>query len=126
MQKAFSRVDRIGSLIQKELAKIIQREIKDPRIGIVTISAVKVTRDLAHAKVYASMLAKSEDEIEEAIYVLNRAGGFLRTQLAHVLNIRKMPELHFVFDKSLTHGPVLSALIDEAIEKDKKLHDDDK
>ena len=125
MKKEFSRTDRIGELVQRELSKLIQQEIKDPRIGIVTITEVRVTKDLAHAKVYTSMLAKSEDEILIAVEVLNKAASFLRGQLAKTVKLRKMPELHFTFDKSVTHGPQLSGLIDEALKKDKKLHEDD-
>ena len=125
MNKEFSRTDRIGELVQRELSKLIQQEIKDPRIGIVTITEVRVTKDLAHAKVYTSMLAKSEDEILTAVDVLNKAASFLRGQLAKTVKLRKMPELHFTFDKSVTHGPQLSGLIDEALKKDKKLHEDD-
>lgn len=125
MKKEFSRTDRIGELVQRELSKLIQQEIKDPRIGIVTITEVRVTKDLAHAKVYTSMLAKSEDEILTAVDVLNKAASFLRGQLAKTVKLRKMPELHFTFDKSVTHGPQLSGLIDEALKKDKKLHEDD-
>lgn len=125
VNKEFSRTDRIGELVQRELSKLIQQEIKDPRIGIVTITEVRVTKDLAHAKVYTSMLAKSEDEILTAVDVLNKAASFLRGQLAKTVKLRKMPELHFTFDKSVTHGPQLSGLIDEALKKDKKLHEDD-
>lgn len=126
MQKDFSRTDRIGELIQRELSKLIQLELKDPRVGIVTITEVRVTKDLSHAKVYTSMLANSEEEILQAITVLNNAASFLRGQLAKTVKLRKMPELHFTFDKSVTHGPELSSLIDEAINQDKKFHDDEK
>jgi len=125
VNKEFSRTERIGELIQRELSKLIQHEIKDPRIGIVTITEVRVTKDLAHAKVYTSMLAKTDEEILNAIDVLNKAGAFLRGQLAKTVKLRKMPELHFTFDKSVTHGPKLSNLIDEAISQDKKFHDKD-
>jgi ribosome-binding factor A len=123
VEKQFSRLDRIGSSMQKELSKIIQSAIHDPRVGIVTISEVRVTKDLAQAKIYMSMLAPSEKEIQEAIDVLNHASGFIKSQLAKVLTIRKIPELHFIFDKSIIQGPQLSALIDNAIEEDKKFHE---
>lgn len=125
MPKEFTRTDRIGELIQRELSKLIQREIKDPRVGIVTVSEVRVTKDLAHANVYVSMLAKSEQEILQAIAVLNNTASFLRFNLAKIVKLRKMPELHFLFDQTLTHGPKLSSLIDDALEQDKKLHDED-
>ena len=124
MPKEFSRAERVGELIQRELSKIIQKEIKDPRIGILTISEVRATKDLAYAKVYVSMLAKSEHEILEAVKVLNHAAGFLRTQLAKTIKLRKIPELTFLFDKSVTEGPKLVALIDEAINKDKKRNEE--
>jgi len=125
MPKEFSRTERVGEVIQRELSKTIQKEIKDPRIGIVTVSEVRVTKDLSYAKVYISMLAKSEEEILTAVKVLNNAASFLRMHLAKVVKIRKMPELTFVFDKSLLEGPKLVNLIDNAIEEDKKFHDED-
>ncbi|MAZ39496.1 MAG: ribosome-binding factor A [Legionellales bacterium] len=124
MPKEFSRTERVGELIQRELSKLIQREIKDPRIGILTISEVRATKDLAYAKVYISMLAKDESEIVAAVKVLNNAAKFLRTQLAKTVKLRKVPELTFLFDKSVTEGPKLVGLIDKAIEQDKKFNEE--
>lgn len=116
MPKEYNRVDRIGAVMQKELALLIQYEIKDPRVNFVTVCAVKVSRDLSHAKVYISQLG-DQQEIAQTVAVLNKAKGFLRTQLAHKMNLRITPELNFIYDKSVAEGGRLSALIDEAIEK---------
>lgn len=120
MPKEYSRTDRIAGLMQRELAYLIQYEIKDPRVKLVTISAVKVSRDLAHAKIYISQLS-SEEEISKTVAVLNKAQGFLRTLLAQKMKLRTTPQLHFVHDASIAEGSRLSALIDQALEEDKSI-----
>lgn len=114
MPKEYSRTDRIAAVMLRELAALIQFEVKDPRVGFVTVYAVKVTRDLSHAKVYISRMG-SDEEIEQAVKVLNKAKGFLRTALAQKIKLRTMPALHFVYDKSVLEGGRLSKLIDDAI-----------
>lgn len=83
MPREFSRIDRIGDQMQRELAQLIQREVKDPRVGMVTVNAVKVSRDLGYADIYVSLLSTEElteesPEVKESIAVLNKASGFLR------------------------------------------------
>lgn len=117
MPKEFSRKDRVAELLQRELAWLIQQEIKDPRLGMITVSAVEVSKDLAHAKVYVTVLGDDEMKIKQSIQILNDAAAYLRTQLWHKLKMRSVPELRFLFDESIRYGNRLSALIDKAVGK---------
>lgn len=119
MAKEFSRPRRIGEQMQRELALLIQQELKDPRLGMVTVSAVEVTRDLAHAKVYITVFDPQHD-VEQSLAILRKAAGFLRHELGRRVVMRSLPELHFVYDTSVEQGAKLSALIDEAVARDKK------
>ena len=118
MPREFSRGRKVGDLIQRELASLIQREVKDPRIGMVTIIEANVSRDLAFADVYFTVLPDKETESVEA--ALNQAAGFLRSQLARVLNTRTTPKLRFHYDPTIENGARLSRSIDEAIAHDEK------
>lgn len=120
MPKEFSRGRRIADQIQKELASLIQRELKDPRVGMVTINEVKVSRDLAFADVYFTMFA--DDGAGEAAEALDRASGFLRSALSKVLKIRTTPKLRFHYDNSINEGQRISKAIDDAIADDQKRH----
>ncbi|MBU2707987.1 30S ribosome-binding factor RbfA [Zooshikella marina] len=124
MAKEFSRTQRIADQIQKELAVLIQLEIKDPRLGMVTVSSVDVSRDLAYANIYVTFLGK-EDQVsnDEQVAVLNKAAGFLRSMLAKRLTARTTPQLRFFFDESIQRGQYLSKLIDDAVSKDRNHHD---
>lgn len=116
MPREFSRGQKVGDLIQRELAILIQREVKDPRIGMVTINEANVSRDLSFADVYFTVLPADDTEgVEE---VLNQAGGFLRSQLAKVLNTRTTPKLRFHYDPTIENGARLSKAIDDAVAKD--------
>jgi len=98
---------------------LIQQEIRDPRVGMVSITDVEVSRDMSHAKVYATVLGiETKADAEESMTVLNRAAGFLRTQLARNSNARTTPRLHFYFDASVARGQHLSALIEQAVAAD--------
>lgn len=122
MARDFTRGDRLGELIQRELARLIQYELKDPRITtMITVSGVKVTRDLSHAKVYISVFDK--DQAEDTLKVLSKAAGFFRSSLAKLIKIRMIPELHFVYDDSIREGSYLSSLIDQALEDDRAVKD---
>ena len=101
---------RVADQIQRDLAELL-RELKDPRIGMVTINAVEVSPDYAHAKVYFSLLIGKPDETEEA---LNEAAGFLRNGLFKRLQIHTVPTLHFHFDRTTENAAELSALINRA------------
>jgi ribosome-binding factor A len=118
MGKAFLRTGRVAEQIQRELADLIQMEVKDPRVGLVTLTGVEVTQDYAHAKVYFTTM-KSAEQAPKAQAGLEHAAGFLRTQLAHRMKLRVMPQLHFIYDTSVENGVRLSQLIDEAVASDK-------
>ncbi|MFJ1268407.1 30S ribosome-binding factor RbfA [Legionella lytica] len=111
MAQNFKRTDRVAEMIQRKLAQIIPLEVKDPRLnGIVTISAVKVAADLAHAKVYFTVLNNDKKLVET---ILNAAASYLRSALARSITLRTVPQLHFVYDESIEYGQRLSRLIDE-------------
>lgn len=117
MPREFSRGRRVADLIQHELAVLIQKEIKDPRVGMVTLTEVKVSRDLAWADVYFTTLAdQSHDEAEAA---LANAAGFLRSRLARHLDTRTTPRLRFHYDSSIENGARMSQAIADAIGKDR-------
>jgi ribosome-binding factor A len=116
MAQEYSRTQRVADQIQRELAALIQREVKDPRVGMATVSAVEVSRDLSHAKVFVTILNGDEgqQEITESVKALNNASGFLRSQLGQRMKLRIVPTLRFHFDDSLSRGNYLSNLIDKA------------
>lgn len=112
----FSRTDRVAQQIQRELAELVRLEINDPRVRLVTITAVEVANDYSHAKVFFTRLDGKHDEARQG---LEHAAGFLRSQLARSLKLRVMPQLHFVYDESVERGSRLSQLIDQAVASDK-------
>jgi ribosome-binding factor A len=124
MAREFSRTDRVGSQIQRELAQLVRDELNDPRLGMITIQAVKVVRDFSHAKVYFTVLG-GEMDVTETTKVLKETAPFFRYELGHRLNIRSLPQLHFEYDESIEKGAHLSALIEQAVESDKKKQHDD-
>ncbi|MBD1553758.1 30S ribosome-binding factor RbfA [Pseudomonas typographi] len=127
MAKEYSRTQRIGDQIQRELAQLIRREVKDPRVGLVTITAVDVSRDLGHAKVYITVMgAEGQDQVAQSLKVLGAAAGFLRTQLGKEMKLRSVPQLHFHYDESVARGAHLSALIERAVAEDSQHRDADK
>ena len=109
-----SRRARIADQIQRELAEIIRLEMRDPRVGMITLTGVELSGDQSHAKVFYTVLG-AESAAREAGEGLQRAAGFLRSELAHRLSTRSVPELHFQFDESVERGARLSKLIDEAV-----------
>ena len=116
MAREFSRTSRIGEVMQRELAQLIQHELADPRVSLVTVSHVNVTADLKYAKIYVTRLNgfDSEQAAEECLQGLNKASGFLRRALAKRVKLRIMPELQFRYDTSLEHGFYMDALISKA------------
>lgn len=112
--KNFSRSDRVVEQIQRELAELIQLELKDPRVRLVTLTDVEITPDYAHAKVFYTSLAGAEYQAEIASG-LRRASSFLRRALGKRVRIHQIPELHFVYDVSVERGTQLSQLIDQAV-----------
>lgn len=118
----FARTDRVSQQIQRELAELVRLELSDPRVKLVTITAVDVARDYSHAKVYFTRL---DGKQEEALAGLEHASGFLRSQLARSLKLRIMPQLHFAYDASVERGTRLSRLIDEAVASDRAHGEDE-
>lgn len=122
--REFKRTDRVADQLQKELAVLIQREVKDPRLGMVTVSGVKVSRDLGYADVYITLLGENDAEtIKANLGILRRAAGFLRGQIGRRIKLRHVPELRFHYDESVVRGQRLSSLIDEAVASDRGQRD---
>lgn len=105
---------RVADQIQRDLAEIISYELKDPRVGMITITEVQVTPDYAHAKVFFTTLNDNPEAVKDTLSGLSKAAGFIRGQLGRRLTIHTTPELHFVHDTSTARGIELSKLIDEA------------
>jgi ribosome-binding factor A len=105
---------RVADQIQRDLAEIIASELKDPRVGMVTITEVQLTPDYAHAKVFFTLLADDKAAIKKTVEGLVQAAGFIRKELGRRVTIHTLPELHFVHDTSTARGAELSKLIDEA------------
>ncbi len=116
------RAQRIAEQIRQELAAILMREMKDPRIHDVTLTAVEVSPDLEHAKVWFTLLMGDPSEVGKA---LGHAAGFLRTELAHRLRMRSVPRLGFQYDESVERGSRLTHLIEQAVEEDRSHHKDE-
>jgi len=105
---------RVADQIQKDLSELIAFELKDPRVGMITISEVQLTPDYAHAKVWFTLLKDSPEEVKQTLEGLNRSAGYLRNQLGKRLHIHTLPQLHFLHDTSTRRGLEMSALIDQA------------
>jgi len=118
--KEFSRTRRVAEQLQRELAQLIREEVKDPRLGMVTVVDVEVTRDLSLAKVYVTLLTGDEEARATSVAILNEAAGVLRKFLGRRLRLRSIPQLHFHYDQSIEKGAELSALIDAAVASDRK------
>ncbi len=114
MAKDPSRPRRIADQIQRDLADLIRAELKDPRVGMITLTGVEVSNDYRHAKIFFTTLGGPE-VVSQSQQGLQRASGFLRSHLAGGLKLRIVPELHFVHDESVERGMRLSKLIDEAV-----------
>jgi len=114
MAKDPSRLGRLADQIQRDLADLLRSELKDPRVGMITLTGVEVSNDYRHAKIFFTTLGGPEIVLQTQ-EGLQRASGFLRSQLARGLTLRIVPELHFVHDESVERGVRLSKLIDEAV-----------
>jgi len=117
MPKEYSRSERLASQIQRELAALIQSGLKDPRLGMPSILEVQVSKDLAHARVFFSLL--NAEGAEDCLAALNHAGGFLQRQIGKQLKARITPKLIFIYDDTDIRGRQLSDLIDTAVASDK-------
>jgi ribosome-binding factor A len=107
------RPQKVADLIQRELSDLLRREVRDPRVGMVTLTSVDVSPDLSHAKVFFTILEK--DRKDETTKGLQRAASFLRSQLSHRMSMYTTPELRFVYDESVERGDRLSQLIDSVV-----------
>jgi ribosome-binding factor A len=110
---ARKRVARLNEQLKRELTALLQFEVRDPRIGMVTITDVEVSPDLYHAKVYYTLLG-GRDERATALEGLRAAAGFLRTEIGRRMHIRRTPELHFALDETLDHAARIEQLLREA------------
>ncbi len=117
MPREFNRSERVAGQIRRELAQLIQHEVKDPAIGFISLSDVEVTRDLAHAKVFITVF--DSDKAASTLVALRHAAGYLRHRLGQEMRIRSVPELHFHHDASVETGQRMDNLIDAALASDR-------
>ena len=118
MPREFTRAERVSDAVQQELAVLIRDGVRDPRVGMVSVTDVDVSKDLAYAKIHVTFLGeRTQEEIDEAMGALNGASGYLRKLLASSIKLRITPKLTFLFDESGRRGQHLSALIDYAMSK---------
>ena len=119
MPREFKRSDRVADALQRELAEVIRNEIRDPRIGMVNINAVRVASDLATAKVYLTFVDNPKNTPpEERVELLNKASGFLRTRVGAEMQLRSLPKITFLHDETVYTAEAMSKLIDRAIQSD--------
>ena len=119
MPREFTRAERVSDSVQQELATLIRSEVRDPRVGMVNVTEVQISRDLAYGKVFVNFVGDREQEqIDEAMAALNGASGYLRKLLGASIQLRIVPKLMFIFDETGRRGQHLSALIDLAISKE--------
>lgn len=121
MAREFNRADRIAQQMKREVAIILQRELKDPRVRMATVSDVTVSGDLMYAKIYVTFMDNDVEAVKAAIKVLNKAKGFVRTMIGRAMKLRAVPEITFFYDKSLDEGMRISNLITETLKKDATL-----
>lgn len=116
--REYERTERIGTELHRGLAEILRSEVKDPRVAAITLQEVRVSRDLAHAKVYFTCFPVDECGEEQVRLLNERLAGFLRRELARRTRLRTVPQLHFVHDESVRRGEQLAHLIEEAVAAD--------
>lgn len=126
MAREFKRADRVAQEIQKEIAVILQREVKDPRIGMVTVSDVKVSSDLSFAKIFVTFLFDSDEMVvAQGMKGLEKASPYIRSLLGKAMRLRIVPEIRFVYDSSLVEGMRMSNLVTNVIKQDEEKHKED-
>ena len=118
MKKGQGRPQRLGDLIQRDVSELIRMEVRDPRVGMITITSVDVSPDVKHAKIFFTVLEK--EKLPETLAGLNRSAGFLRSQLAKRIKMYTTPQLRFAYDESVEHGDRISRLLDSVIPRKKK------
>lgn len=121
MAREFSRTERVGQQIHKEVASILQNEFKnrDPRLGMITVSGAEVSRDLAHAKVFVTFFDSDPEKIKGYMTILEDNKGFIRSLLAKRMRMRAVPALKFMQDTSITEGMRISNLVSQTLKDDK-------
>ena len=123
MSREFERSDRVAQELKKEVAVILQREVKDPRIGMVTVSDVEVSRDLAYAKIFVTFLFDNDQEaINQGMKGLEKASPYIRSLVGKAMRLRIVPELRFIYDESLVEGMRMSNLVSNVIREDEAKH----
>jgi len=113
MPAEFSRSRRVGEQIQRDLAELIRSEVRDPRLGMVTVNHVNVTRDMSYAKVFITVMGEPESR-EVSLSILNKMSGYLRSQIGRRMKLRIIPELKFVYDESIDRGARIDSLLKNA------------
>ncbi|MFT6736288.1 MAG: ribosome-binding factor A [Kangiellaceae bacterium] len=127
MAREFSRTDRVGQQIHKEVASILQHEFKhrEPQVGMITVSGVEVSRDLAHAKIFITFYSNSSEKVNDDFEKLQESKSFVRGLLGRRMRMRNVPAVHFFKDSSIEEGARISALVNEAVASDKAKHVDE-
>ena len=126
MAREFKRSDRVAQEIQKEIAVILQREVKDPRIGMVTVSDVEVPSDLAYAKIFVTFLFDHDEAaIAQGMKGLEKPAPYIRVLLGKAMKLRIVPEIRFIYDESLVEGMRMSNLVSNVIREDEAKHKED-
>jgi len=119
MPREFARSDRVAQTINRQLAMILRKQVKDERVSSLTITDVEVTKDLRQAKIFVTSMTDDEDiDIEDTMSAVDNASGFIRGKLASVIDMRHCPNLIFAYDNSISEGARMSALIDKALNRD--------
>lgn len=119
MAKDYSRTDRVADYLRQELAQHIQLHMRDPRVALVSVTDVEVSKDLAHARVFYTVMGKDDaEQAREVTETLNKAAGFLRSQLSRDSTLRTVPSLRFAFDESVGRGRHMEDLIQRAVASD--------
>ena len=118
MPRSYGRNERVAAAVLREIADVLQHELKDPRVKNATVTEVDVSPDLRNARVYISFLSDKQDEIDEAMKGLNNSKGFIRSTLAARLNLRYMPNLEFKYDSLINESMKLDELIRKGLNKD--------
>ncbi|MGE5397892.1 MAG: 30S ribosome-binding factor RbfA [Chitinophagales bacterium] len=106
------RLEKLSEEIKREISSILAGEMKDPRLGMISVTRVEVSNDLSHAVVYISALGE-EDKREESMEALEKARGYVRTELSNRIRMRHAPEIHFRLDRSIEHGIKIAAILEE-------------
>lgn len=123
MPREFKRSERVAGSLRRELAQLIQMEVKDPGVGFISLSDVEVSRDLAHAKIFVTVF--ESEKADSSVKALKRAAGYLRRRLGQEMRIHSVPELHFFHDSSVETGQRMDGLIEAAVASDREYGKDE-